>query len=57
MSAKKEWRKPQVDEVQVKEDSTSTSCAGKARGCYAGSSCGSVEIKEQPKPQEEPKKE
>jgi len=52
---RKKWHKPESKEVVVKEDSTATSCQGKAVGCYAGSSCGSVE-KDQPKPRKEPKK-
>ncbi|MEK7200945.1 MAG: hypothetical protein AAB672_02345 [Patescibacteria group bacterium] len=49
------WVQPQVSEVEVKEDSTSMSCEGKRIGCYAGSSCGSVEIKNQPGSGEKPK--
>jgi len=51
----KKWCTPQSKEVEVKEDSTSAGCQGKKIGCYAGSSCGSVE-KNQPEPLEEPKK-
>lgn len=38
----KKWNAPSVQEVEVKEDSTSAGCQGKRIGCYAGSSCGSV---------------
>lgn len=53
----KEWKTPSVEEVKVKEDSASAGCQGKRLGCYAGSSCGSIEIKDhenngQPRPQE-----
>jgi len=36
------WKTPKTQEVELKEDGTSNSCQGKAVGCYAGSSCGSV---------------
>lgn len=39
----KKWEKPSVEEIIVKEDSTSMDCQGKRIGCYAGSSCGSIE--------------
>lgn len=42
-----QWKTPEVKEVALKEDSTSGDCKGKKIGCYAGSSCGSVEIKDQ----------
>jgi len=42
----KEYETPEVKEVAVKEDATSADCQMKAVGCYAGSSCGQVEIKE-----------
>jgi len=38
----KSWDKPEVEEVEIKEDSTSTDCQGKRIGCYAGSSCAQV---------------
>ncbi len=41
----KKWKTPKVKEVKIKEDSTSGNCQGKAVGCYAGSSCGSVKKK------------
>ncbi len=53
---KKQWQPPKIKEVRVKEDATSMQCGGKKIGCYAGSSCGSVTIKEQPKLRREPKK-
>ena len=52
---KKKWTSPKVQEVQVKEDSTSIGCQGKKIGCYAGSSCGSVK-REETKPRQKPKK-
>lgn len=52
---KKKWVPPKVKEVPVVEDSTSTGCQGKRIGCYAGSSCGSVE-KARPAQQEPPKR-
>ena len=54
MKVKKEWKPPEVQEVKIQEDSTSMDCQGKRIGCYAGSSCGSVEIKNPLKPAEEP---
>ena len=48
----KEWHEPQSKEVEVKQDSTAMACQGKAIGCYAGSSCGSV-AKDQPEPEKE----
>ena len=43
----KEWNTPEITEVELKEDSTSANCQGKKIGCYAGSSCGSVELAEE----------
>jgi hypothetical protein len=54
MKTKKEWKAPEIQEVKVQEDSTTMACEGKRVGCYAGSSCGSIEI--QPEVSEEPKK-
>ncbi|MBI5076961.1 hypothetical protein HZB94_01080 [Candidatus Falkowbacteria bacterium] len=51
----KKWHKPQSKEVEVTEDSTSMDCQGKRVGCYAGSSCGSVE-KNRPKTRGKPEK-
>jgi len=45
----KKWKKPEAKKVDVKEDSTSSGCEGKRIGCYAGSSCGSVEAKNKPR--------
>ena len=42
----KKWKVPDIKEVTVKEDSTSGDCHGKMIGCHAGSSCGSVEIRD-----------
>lgn len=44
----KEWKKPEIEEVAAKEDSLSGGCQMKRIGCYAGSSCGPVENKDQP---------
>ncbi len=38
----KKWKVPKTKEVKIKEDSTAVNCQGKAIGCYAGSSCGSM---------------
>lgn len=46
---KKQWQSPRVREVEVKEDSTAGDCQGKKIGCYAGSSCSSIKIKEEEK--------